>query len=116
MNKQELYKGYLSMRYPKIDTIINGMDFSEHDLRWYIRFQDSETNLYKGFDNWLKYRELVDEIRKFGVNAVLVRDDVRGTSLGVEEVCVGRYITYTIVKTIYGDVWVNEKSGEIRHK
>ena len=49
---------------------------------------------------------IADKIKRTGINGVLMREDVEGTSVGVEELERGGYIKYIVVKTKYGDIWV----------
>ena len=49
---------------------------------------------------------IAEKIKKSGIDSVLMREDVEGTSVGVEELERGGHIKYIVVKTKYGDIWV----------
>lgn len=112
MSKQEVYLDYLRKRYEGIDTIINGDEYTEEDVKWYMRFQDSD-KIYKGLQNWLTYRQLIDKIKRVGINGVLMRSDVNGTHQGAEDDGRGNIIKYIVVETNYGDVFVGGNGREV---
>ena len=105
MNKQEIFDQHISQRYEGIEKIIADDKYTEEDVRRFIRFQDSD-KIFKGYQNWLSFMGIADKIKRVGINGVLMREDVEGTSVGVEELERGGYIKYIVVKTKYGDIWV----------
>ena len=105
MSKQEIFDQHISQRYEGIENIIADDKYTDEDVRRYIRFQDSD-KIYKGYQNWLAFMGIADKIKRTGINGVLMREDVEGTSVGVEELERGGYIKYIVVKTKYGDIWV----------
>ena len=105
MNKQEIFDQYISERYEGIEKIISNDKYTEEDVRRYIRFQDSN-KIYKGYQNWLSYMEIADKIKRVGINGVLMRQDVNGTSKAVEDFGFGQIVKYTVVNTKYGNIWV----------
>ena len=105
MNKQEIFDQHISNRYEGIEKIIADDKYTEEDVRSYIRFQDSD-KIYKGYQNWLSFMGIAKKIKKSGIDSVLMREDVEGTSVGVEGFANGEYIKYIVVKTKYGDIWV----------
>ena len=106
MGKQEVFTQYILNRYEGIDKIINDDTFNEEDVRNYIRFQDTDSRIYKGYQNWLSFMGIADKIKRVGINGVLMREDVSGTSRAVEDLGNGRFVKYIVVKTKYGDIWV----------
>ena len=106
MDKQEIFTQHILKRYEGIDKIINDDAFNEEDVREYIRFQDSDKTIYKGYQNWLSFKGIAKKIKKSGIDSVLMREDVEGTSVAVEGLEKGGYIKYIVVKTKYGDIWV----------
>lgn len=105
MSKQEIFDQHISQRYEGIENIISNGKYTEEDVRRYIRFQDSD-KIYKGYQNWLSFMGIAEKIKKSGIDSVLLREDVDGTSVGVESLERGGYVKYVIVKTKYGDIWV----------
>ncbi len=105
MNKQEIFDQHISERYEGIEKIIADDKYTEEDVRRYIRFQDSD-KIYKGYQNWLSFMGIADKIKRVGINGVLMREDVRGTSTGVEDFGNGQVVKYIVVNTKYGDIWV----------
>ena len=112
MSKQEIYLNHLRNRYEGIDTIMNSDEYTEEDVKSFLRFQDSD-KLHIGFQNWLQFRGLVNKIKRVGINGVLMRSDVNGTERGYEDDGRGNVTKYIIVKTKYGDVWVNMQNKVI---
>ena len=112
MSKQEVYLDYLRNKYEGIDTIINGDEYTEEDVKWYMRFQDSN-KIYKGLQNWLTYRQLIDKIKRVGINGVLMRSDVSRTYKSAEDDGRGNIIKYIVVETNYGDVYVGKNGTEV---
>ena len=105
MSKQEIFDQHISQRYAGIGNIISNDKYTEEDVRRFIRFQDSDKT-YKGYENWLSFMGIAEKIKKSGIDSVLMREDVEGTSVGVEGFANGEYIKYIVVKTKYGDIWV----------
>ena len=105
MNKQEIFDQHISQRYAGIGNIISNDKYTEEDVRQFIRFQDSD-KIYKGYENWLSFMGIADKIKRVGINGVLMREDVSGTSTGVEDLGNGHFAKYIVVKTKYGDIWV----------
>lgn len=105
MSKQEIFDQHISQRYEGIENIISNDKYTEEDVRRYIRFQDSD-KIYKGYQNWLSFMGIAEKIKKSGIDSVLLREDVEGTSVGVEKLERGGHIKYVVVKTKYGDIWV----------
>jgi len=105
MSKQEIFDQHINQRYAGIGNIISNDKYTEEDVRRFIRFQDSD-KIYKGYQNWLSFMGIAEKIKKSGIDSVLLREDVEGTSVGVEELERGRYTKYVVVKTKYGDIWV----------
>ena len=106
MSKKDIFDQHISNRYEGIEKIIADDKYTEQDVRNYIRFQEADSRVYKGYQNWLSFMGIADKIKRVGVNGVLMREDVEGTSVGVEEFENGTHIKYIIVKTKYGDIWV----------
>lgn len=107
MTKQEIFEQHINNRYEGIDKIIADDKYTVEDVRNYIRFQDSDSRIYKGYQNWLLFMGIVDKIKRVGINGVLMREDVKGTSIAVEQLENGSFIKYIVVKTKYGDIWVD---------
>ena len=105
MNKQDIFNQHISNRYEGIEKIISNDKYTEEDVRRYIRFQDSD-NIHKGYQNWLSFMGIAEKIKKSGVDSVLMREDVKGTSVAVEKLERGEHIKYIVVNTKYGDIWV----------
>lgn len=105
MNKQEIFDKHISERYEGIEKIIADNKYTEEDVRRYIRFQDSD-KIYKGYQNWLSYMGIADKIKRVGINGVLMRQDVSGTSTAVEDFGNGQFVKYIVVNTKYGSIWV----------
>ena len=105
MNKQEIFDRHISQRYEGIEKIIADDKYTEEDVRGFIRFQDSD-KIYKGYQNWLSFKGIADKIKRVGISGVLMREDVSGTSTGVEDFGSGQFVKYIVVKTKYGDIWV----------
>lgn len=112
MSKQEVYNKHLNKKYEGIDTILNSDEYTEEDVKWFLRFRDSD-KLHNTFQDWLQYRGLVDKIKRVGINGVLMRSDVNGTSVGAEDDGRGRITKYIIVNTIYGSVWVGANGKQV---
>lgn len=106
MTKQEIFNQHINNRYEGIDKIIADDKYTEEDVRNYIRFQDRESRIHKGYQNWLLFMGIVDKIKRVGINGVLMREDVNGTSVAAEQLEKGGFIKYIVVKTKYGDIWV----------
>lgn len=106
MIKEEIFTNHLNTRYPNISEIIHSDVYSDLDLVDYIKFQDSclPANR-KGFDNWEKRRQMIDKIKRVGINGVLYRSDVQRTERAVE-VRDGVTTKYIVIITDYGDLWV----------
>ena len=105
MNKQEIFDKHISERYEGIEKINADDKYTEEDVRRYIRFQDSD-KIYKGYQNWLSYMGIADKIKRVGINGVLMRQDVSGTSTAVEDFGIGQFVKYIVVNTKYGNIWV----------
>lgn len=105
MSKQGIFDQHISQRYAGIGNIISDNKYTEEDVRGFIRFQDSD-KIYKGYQNWLSFMGIAEKIKKSGIDSVLMREDVEGTSVAVEGLEKGGYIKYIVVKTKYGDIWV----------
>lgn len=105
MSKQEIFDQHISQRYEGIENIIADNKYTEEDVRRYIRFQDSD-KICKGYQNWLSFMGIAEKIKRSGIDSVLLREDVDGTSVGVEALERGGFIKYVVVKTKYGDIWV----------
>lgn len=105
MSKQEIFDQYINERYEGIEKIISDNKYTEEDVRRYIRFQDSD-KIYKGYQNWLSYMGIADKIKRVGINGVLMRQDVSGTSTAVEDFGNGQVVKYIVVNTKYGNIWV----------
>ena len=105
MNKQEIFDQHIAQRYAGIGNIISNDKYTEEDVLRFIRFQDSD-KICKGYQNWLSFMGIAEKIKKSGVDSVLMREDVEGTSVGVEALERGEHIKYIVVKTKYGDIWV----------
>lgn len=115
MSKQEIYLDYLRKRYEGIENILNnwdGNEYSEEDVNWYMRFKDSNKT-HNSFQDWLMYRQLINKIKRVGINGVLMRNDVQGTHIGTEDDNKGHITKYIIVETNYGDVWVGPDGKQI---
>ena len=106
MNKQDIFNQHISSRYEGIEKIIADDKYTEKDVRDYIRFQDNDSRIHKGYQNWLSFMGIAEKIKKSGIGSVLMREDVEGTSVAVEGLEKGGYIKYIVVKTKYGDIWV----------
>ena len=115
MNKQKIFNQHISNRYPDIDKIIADDNFNEQDLRDYINFQDNESHTLKGYQNWVDFKGIADKIRRVGINGVLMRSDVMGTSKAVEDLGRGEIAKYIVVKTKYGEIWVNNDGRTIAY-
>ena len=113
--KKEVFEKHIAERYKGIDNILNDDNFTDEDVKWFLRFQDAD-KLYKGFENWLKYRQLIDKIKRVGVNGVLMREDVKGSHRAVEDLGNGKFEKYLVVETNYGDVWVCSDGRTVRYK
>ena len=105
MTKQEIFDQHISQQYAGIGNIISNDKYTEEDVRRFIRFQDSN-KIYKGYENWLSFMGIAEKIKRSGIDSVLMREDVEGTSVAVESLERGGYIKYIVVKTKYGDIWV----------
>lgn len=105
MSKQEIFDRHINQRYEGIEKIIADDKYTEEDVRRFICFQDSD-KIYKGYQNWLSFMGIADKIKRVGINGVLMREDVSGTSTGVEDLGNGHFVKYIVVKTKYGDIWV----------
>lgn len=105
MNKQAIFDQHISQRYAGIGNIISNDKYTEEDVRRFIRFQDSD-KIYKGYQNWLSFMGIAEKIKKSGIDSVLLREDVSGTSTEVEDLGNGHSVKYIVVKTKYGDIWV----------
>lgn len=106
MTKQEIFDNHINTRYEGIEKIIADDKYTEEDVVNYIRFQDSSTGQYKGYQNWLSFMDIADKIKRVGINGVLMREDVIGTSRAVEDFGRGELVKYIVVNTKYGDIWV----------
>ena len=114
MSKQEIYNNHLNKKYEGIGTILNSDEYTEEDVKWFLRFRDSD-KLHNTFQDWLQFRGLVNKIKRVGINGVLMRSDVSGVERGVEDYGRGNIVKYYIIKTDYGDVWVNQDGRQIAH-
>ena len=114
MTKQEIFNKHINQHYENVNDILNNDEYTEEDLKWYLRFRDSD-RLRKTFQDWLQFRGLVNKIKRVGINGVLMRSDVSGVERGVEDYGRGNIVKYYIVKTDYGDVWVNQDGRQIAH-
>ena len=112
MAKQDIYNKHLENRYAGIELIISDDKYNEEDVKSFLRFQDSN-KIYKGYQNWLTFMGIAHKIRRKGISSVLSRSDVDGVSKGCEDDGRGRVIIYNIVKTNYGDIWVNGDTNVI---
>lgn len=115
MSKQEIFDRHIANRYDGIDKIIADDNFNEEDVRNYIRFQDCDSRIYNGYQNWLAFKGIADKIRRVGINGVLMRSDVIGTSKAAEELEGGEIAKYIVVKTKYGDIWVENDGRNIAY-
>ena len=106
MAKQDIYNKHLENRYAGIELIISDDKYNEEDVKSFLRFQDSK-KIHKGYQNWLTYMGIADKIRRKGISSVLTRSDVDGISKGAEDDGRGNIIIYNIVKTKYGEIYVN---------
>lgn len=105
MSKFEIFQKHVYERYEGIENIIGDEKYTEEDVRRYIRFQDSD-KIYNGYQNWLSFMGIADKIKRTGINGVLMREDVEGTSRSAEDDGKGHLIKYIVVKTKYGDIYV----------
>jgi hypothetical protein len=112
MSKQEVFLNVINEKYKGIKTIIDSDEYNEEDVKWFIRFRDSD-RLHNTFDDWLAYRQLVNKIKRVGINGVLMHSAVNGTSVGVEDDGRGGIIKYIVVDTIYGKVWVGANGKQV---
>ena len=107
MTKQEIFNNYINQHYENVNDIINDDEYTEKDLKWYLRFRDSGKP-HNTFQDWLQFRSLVNKIKRVGINGVLMRSDVIGVKRGVYY-----NIKHYIVETDYGDVWVNKDGRDV---
>lgn len=113
MTKQEIFDNYINQHYENVNDILNNDEYTEEDLKWYLRFRDSD-KLRKTFQDWLQFRGLVNKIKRVGINGVLMRSDVSGIRRGVEDYGRGD-VKYYIVETDYGEVWVYQDGRQIAY-
>lgn len=112
MSKEVIYLKHINEKYEGINTILGSDEYTEEDVKWFLRFRDSD-KLHNTFNDWLQYRGLVSKIKRVGINGVLMRSDVNGTSVGVEDDGRGNFIKYIVVDTIYGKVWVGANGKQV---
>lgn len=115
MTKQEVFNQHINNRYEGIENIINDDKYTEDDVRNYIRFQDSDSRIHKGYQNWLSFMGIADKIRRVGINGVLMREDVNGTSTAVEDLGNGHFAKYIVVNTKYGSIWVANDGRKVAY-
>lgn len=109
MTKQEIFNNHINQHYENVNNILNNDEYTEEDLKWYLRFRDSHKS-HNTFQDWLQYRSLVNKIKRVGINGVLMRSDVIGVKRGVED-----NIKYYIIETDYGAVWVTNDGRGIAY-
>lgn len=107
--KEEVFKKHINERYPDVDKIINSDDYNAYDLMNYINFQESPLKEnFKGYDNWVKRNQMIDKLKRVGINGILPRSDVKGVEKSTLFDERGTAYKVFVIETDYGYLWVNE--------
>lgn len=107
MKKQELYAKYVDSRYQGIAKVINSEEYSEEDVKDFLRYIDAHPN-GRGLADWEKFREIISKVKRVGVNGVLYRSDVHQCVRTASTDERGNTTLYLEVITDYGNFWVSK--------
>lgn len=107
MKKQLLYAKYVDSRYQGIAKVINSEEYSEEDVKDFLRYIDAHPN-GRGFADWEKFREIISKVKRVGVNGVLYRSDVQQCVRTASTDERGNTTLYLEVITDYGNFWVSK--------
>ena len=110
--KQDILFEYIKGNYGGIETIMADDKYSEQDFKDYLRFCDRQNekgrSLYANLHTFNKVNELMEKIRTKGIDSVLYREDVLGTSAGAEKGERGEITKFVSVNTKYGKILVGK--------
>lgn len=110
--KQDILFEYIKGNYGGIETIMADDKYSEQDFKDYLRFCDRQNekgrSLYANLHTFNKVNELMEKIKTKGIDSVLYREDVLGTSAGAEQGERGEITKFVSVNTKYGKILVGK--------
>ena len=110
MAKEDILMKHIYSKYHDLEKVMTDEHYTEEDVKDFLEFCDRQEshdrphniNIYA----WQLFNTIVKKIKEKGIESVLMRNDVLGTSNGVEQDDRGNLIKFISVNTKYGSILV----------
>ena len=110
MAKEDILMKHVYSKYPDLEKVMTDENYNEEDVKDFLQFCDRQEKNDRPYNNiyfWQLFRILVKKIKEKGIESVLMRDDVLGTSTVVKKDEKGNVIKFISVNTKYGSILVS---------
>ena len=110
MAKEDILMKHIYSKYHDLEKVMTEEHYTEEDVKDFLQFCDRQEKNDRPYNNniyaWQVFRILVKKIKEKGIESVLMRDDVFGTTSGVEQDERGNITKFISVNTKYGSIIV----------
>ena len=110
MAKEDVVLKHIYTKYHDLDKVMANELYTEEDVKDFLQFCDRQESHDRPYNiniyAWQLFRGIVAKIKSKGIESVLMRNDVNGTSNGVEQDEHGNFTKFISVDTKYGSILV----------